>query len=84
MHSAPFSHASQTAKVTHLSTTQLTELVQSQAQTITTLKHKLEWFKRQVFGNKSERFAPEADPMQLHLGQAFPVPAPLPEARKGL
>ena len=89
MHSAPFSYASETAKVAYLSTTQLTELVHSQAQTITTLggqvaalKHQLEWFKRQVFGHKSERFAPEPDPTQMHLGEVFAVPAVLPEIRK--
>ena len=58
----------------------LSKLVQLQAQTITelgeqvaVLKHQLEWFKRQVFGNKSERFAPEPDPTQMHLGEVFPV-----------
>ena len=64
-------------------------LVLSQARTITTqgqqidsLKHQLAWFKRQVFGQKSERFAPEPDPTQMHLGEVFPVPAVVPETRK--
>src|SRR5258706_14620104 len=45
-----------------------------------TLQHQLEWFKRQLFGSKSERFAPMPDPQQMHLGQVLgqdlPVPAP--------
>ena len=91
MHSAPLSRSPDLTKVAHLSTPQLTALVRSQAQTITTLgeqvaglKHQLDWFKRQVFGNKSERFAPELDPTQLHLGEALPVPATLPESRKNV
>jgi transposase len=35
------------------------------------LKRQLEWFKRQLFGRKSERFAPEPDPQQMHLGQVL-------------
>jgi len=45
-----------------------------------TLQHQLEWFKRQLFGSKSERFAPLPDAQQMHLGQVLgqdlPVPAP--------
>ena len=84
MHNAPLSRSSDLTKVAHLSPPQLTALVHSQAQTITALTHQLEWFKRQVFGNKSERFAPELDPTQLHLGEALPVPATLPESRKSV
>jgi len=35
------------------------------------LKRQLEWFKRQLFGRKSERFAPTPDPQQMHLGQVL-------------
>ena len=66
-----------------------TALERSQAAMITTLreevaalKHPLEWFRRQIFGHKSERFAPEPDPAQLHLGAAFPVPEPPLDERK--
>ena len=48
---------------------ELTALERSQAHAITTLreevaalKHQLEWFRRQIFGQKSERFVPEPDP----------------------
>ena len=49
-------------------------------QQVQTLQHQLEWFKRQLFGAKSERFAPTPDPQQMHLGQVLgqdlPVSAP--------
>ena len=41
---------------------------------IAAFEHQIEWFRRQVFGQKSERFAPEPDPSQMHLGETFPVP----------
>lgn len=51
-------------------------------QQVAELKRQVEWFKRQLFGRKSERFAPEPDAQQLHLGQVLsdspdelPVPA---------
>ena len=69
----------------------LSHLVLSQARTITTqgqqidsLKHQLAWFQRQVFGQKSERFAPEPDPTQMHLGEVFPVPAVIPQITKAV
>jgi hypothetical protein len=59
-----------------LSNEELLGLVRTQATTIATLseqlqgvQHQLEWFKRQFFGTKSERFAPEPDPAQMHLGE---------------
>jgi transposase len=49
---------------------------------VSALQHQLDWFRRQVFGQKSERFAPEPDPSQLHLGETFPVPAtPIEKSR---
>lgn len=84
MHNATFTPSPDTAKLATFSAAQLTTLVQSQAQTIAALKHQLEWFKRQVFGHKSERFAPELDPTQPHLGEVLPVPITLPESRKSV
>ena len=67
--------------VTTMSAAQLQSVVHSQALTISTqgeqiaaLRHQLDWFRRQLFGQKSERFAPEPDPAQLHLGEVLPVP----------
>ena len=59
-----------------MSTADLASLVHSQAETIAALQHQLDWFRRQLFGQKSERFAPDPDPMQMHLGEALPAPAP--------
>jgi transposase len=72
------------AEVAALGAQQTVELLQGYAQTIDTLKHQIEWFKRQLFGQKSERFAPQPDPQQMHLGQVLgqelPVSAVQPEA----
>jgi transposase len=40
-------------------------------------QHQLEWFKRQLFGQKSERRIVEANPHQMHLGE-LPVPESAP------
>jgi transposase len=82
--SASFTDSRDTQKVTDTRSTELVNLVRSQAQTIVELKHQLEWFKRQVFGNKSERFAPQPDPTQMHLGEVFPVPSALPDVRQSV
>jgi transposase len=42
---------------------------------IEALRAQLEWFKRQVFGQKSERYAPQPDAQQMHLGEMLPVVA---------
>jgi transposase len=65
-----------------LSAADLAAVVRSQAEKIAALEHQLEWFRRQIFGQKSERFAPEADPSQMHLGETFPVPAAPAEEHK--
>ena len=50
------------------------EQIAAQGEQIAALKHQLDWFRRQVFGQKSERFIAEPNPAQLHLGDALPVP----------
>jgi transposase len=47
-------------------------------QRVQTLQHQIEWFKRQLFGSKSERFAPLPDPQQMHLGQVLGQDLPVP------
>ena len=77
-----------TLAVEGLDPVQLVELIHAQAQTITALtqqihgfKHQLDWFKRQLFGTKSERLLP--NPQQMHLGEIFPAPStPAAEQRK--
>jgi len=45
------------------------QLLRSQAAQIEVLRAQIEWFRRQIFGQKSERYAPLPDAQQMHLGQ---------------
>ena len=47
------------------------------------LKHQLDWYKRQLFGSKSERFIPP-NPQQMHLGEVLPLPSEAPPVREKL
>ena len=62
------------AEVAALDPHHVATLLRSQANTIEALQRQIEWFKRQVFGKKSERFAPQPDAQQMHLGEDLPVP----------
>ena len=66
------------AEVAALAPEQLVRLLQGQAIVIDELKRQVEWFKRQLFGRKSERFAPEPDAQQMHLGQVLGEELPVP------
>src|SRR6059036_2808074 len=48
-----------------------------------TLQRQLEWFKRQLFVAKSERFAPMPDPHQMHLGQVLAQDLPVSPSSEG-
>ena len=74
MQSAASTGSSTLTERSEPSAAELAAVVRSQAEKIAALEHQLEWFRRQIFGQKSERFAPEADPSQMHLGETFPVP----------
>jgi transposase len=82
MQSAASTGSSTLTETASMSAAELAAVVRSQAEEIAALKHQLDWFRRQIFGQKSERFAPEADPSQMHLGETFPVPAKPIEERK--
>ena len=57
--------------------------IATQDERIAALTHQLDWFRRQLFGKKSERFAPEPDPAQMYLGEVvLPIPAQRPEKLK--
>ena len=63
------------------------QMISTQAEQIAALKHQVDWFKRQIFGAKSERFAPAPDPMQLYLGEIVgttPQPTSPPEKLKSV
>lgn len=66
------------AEVAALGAQQTVELLNGYAQTIDALRHQIEWFKRQLFGQKSERVAPAPDPQQMHLGQVLGQELPVP------
>jgi len=70
-------------QVASLEPAQIARILQSQASQIDELKRQVEWFKRQMFGRKSERFAPANDAQQMHLGEVvgeLPVPPEGPDA----
>ncbi len=88
--------ASNTLNISALSSTELGSLIDSQnailaaqgkmlatqGERIAALTHQLDWFRRQLFGKKSERFAPEADPAQMYLGELLSIPDKLTEKVK--
>ncbi len=89
MQGAASTGSSTLTEIPSVSAAELAAVVRSQAQTIATqderiaaLTHQLDWFRRQIFGQKSERFAPEPDPSQMHLGETFAPPAAPVEERK--
>jgi transposase len=82
MQSAASTGSSTLTEVSAMSAAELAAVVQSQAEKIAALEHQIEWFRRQIFGQKSERFSPEADPSQMHLGETFPIPATPAEEHK--
>ena len=61
-------------QIASLSPVEIRGIFQSQAQTIDALKHQLEWFKRQMFGAKSERLALLENTQQLPLAELAPSP----------
>jgi transposase len=68
------------AHVAALGAERVAQMLHAQAVTIEQLKRQLEWFKRQLFGSKSERFAPEPDARQMHLGEVLGEQLAVPEA----
>ena len=58
---------------------QVVDLVGALSREVDVLKHQLEWFKRQVFGAKSERRIINSASGQMCLGE-LPIPETPPEA----
>ena len=61
--------------------TSLTQCKVSLTDKVAALQHQIDWFRRQLFGAKSERLLNVPDPRQLHLGEALPVPETQPEVQ---
>jgi transposase len=68
---------------------QIVELLRTQValrEEVTSLKHQLDWFKRQLFGQKSERRIVDDSCAQMSLGEALAAaqstPAPAPAQRR--
>jgi transposase len=57
------------------------EQIATLSEQVAALQHQIEWFRRQIFGQKSERFVAEPNPEQMYLGQ-MPVPEVKSEKRK--
>lgn len=57
--------------VAAMSPQHIAQVLQLKTAAIASLEHQLDWFKRQLFGKKSERFVAEPDPQQMHLGQVL-------------
>jgi transposase len=75
------SDAKYDAGLTRQNAADLALLMQSKDATIQTLEgrvaalqQQIDWFKRQIFGSKSERFTAEPNPQQLHLGETLAAP----------
>lgn len=85
MHREQASTSENATDIAALSHSQLVSLVQTQSETIAALQHQIEWFRRQIFGSKSERFILDSGSTQLHLGETFPVPQQQPpEQHRGV
>ena len=57
----------------------LATLLRAKDEQIAGLKRQLDWFRRQIFGQKSERFVPEPSPLQMYLGEVPALPdVPVP------
>jgi transposase len=68
------------AEVAALGADRIVQMLREQAEAIDELKRQVEWFKRQLFGRKSERVVPAADPQQMHLGQVLGEDLPATDA----
>ena len=67
MHSATLTRTLEAAELAGVPPA-VQQQLRAQAAQIEALSAQIEWFKRQLFGRKSERYAPEPDAPQLHLG----------------
>lgn len=82
MSSAVVNRIPDAAEVAALDAQQVVQLLRSQAAQIEALRAQIEWFKRQVFGQKSERYPVLPDAQQMHLGELMPTVPAAPAAEQ--
>lgn len=77
------------AEIERMQSAEIAQLMQSKDARIDALMQKVEalarqvdWFTRQHFGSRSERFIAQSDPSQMHLGEVFHPEQPASEKRK--
>ena len=80
MHSSPSTPAETAPDLARLSLAEALGMVLSLTETVAHLQRQLDWFKRQLFGTKSERFI-DLNPLQMNLGEALPLPPVSPPVR---
>ncbi|MGH8142523.1 MAG: IS66-like element ISCARN15 family transposase, partial [Steroidobacteraceae bacterium] len=91
MDRAPSTKLPSDTEIATLSCGELIGIVRSQSQTIETLTqqlatitHQLEWFKRQMFGTRSERLRVLENAQQLALGEVLAPPEAAAPAKEGV
>jgi transposase len=82
MSSAVLSRIPDAAEVAALDAQQVVQMLRSQAAQIEALRAQIEWFKRQIFGQKSERYPVQPDAQQMHLGALMPAVPTEPEVEQ--
>ena len=82
MSSASLTRLPDAAELQGMDAQQVVQLLRSQAAHIEALRAQIEWFKRQLFGQKSERYVPQPDGLQMHLGEFMPVAPAAPQAEQ--
>jgi len=70
MQSTPPSTSETGHNVAALTPVEMAKLLHSQEREIVQLRRRIAWFERQIFGQKSERFAPEPDPCGARQNQS--------------
>lgn len=81
MSSTVLKRVPEAAELARMDVQHVHQMMSSLASQIEALRAQLDWFKRQVFGQKSERYAPQPDGIQLHLGQQLGELPPTPLAQ---
>ena len=82
MSNTVFARVPEAAELALLDAQRLAQMVLAQAAQIESLKGQIEWFRRQIFGQKSERHVPQPDAQQMHLGELMALEPRAPEPKQ--